>query len=243
MPAVVGPLEFDHDQASIVIDAQQVYPAPGILEVAELLGNHEQPVPEHLNVVAQGSLEMRPLQDSLGSEGGERNGREGTVGHVEQHGYRMQRGYQSALASGSIDIADSTLRQGPSLNDVDLRKRLTGCLLAGAVGDALGHPVEFLSWTEIGNRFGPGGVSAPARPASFTDDTQMSLFTAEGLIRARVRQRTKGICHPVGAEESGTPTRPGRIRGSGRRAAVGEATTRHDRMLPVRWQDPLPGRV
>jgi ADP-ribosylglycohydrolase len=29
-----------------------------------------------------------------------------------------------------------------------------------------------------------------------TDDTQMTLFTAEGLLRAWVRQSTKGICHP-----------------------------------------------
>ena len=31
---------------------------------------------------------------------------------------------------------------------------------------------------------------------SVTDDTQMTLFTAEGLLRAAVRARLKGICHP-----------------------------------------------
>ncbi len=30
-----------------------------------------------------------------------------------------------------------------------------------------------------------------------TDDTQMTLFTAEGLIRAKVRGRAKGISHPA----------------------------------------------
>lgn len=30
---------------------------------------------------------------------------------------------------------------------------------------------------------------------SITDDTQMTLFTAEGLLRASVRGALKGICH------------------------------------------------
>jgi ADP-ribosylglycohydrolase len=72
------------------------------------------------------------------------------------------------------------------------------CLLGGAVGDALGAPVEFLSLTAIRRQFGPAGVTeleAGDDPAgSITDDTQMTLFTAEGLLRAAVRAQTKGIC-------------------------------------------------
>jgi ADP-ribosylglycohydrolase len=49
--------------------------------------------------------------------------------------------------------------------------RIRGCLLGGAVGDALGA----------------GAITA---------DTQMTLFTVEGLIRAQVRGANKGICHP-----------------------------------------------
>ena len=79
---------------------------------------------------------------------------------------------------------------------MELGERITGCLLAGAVGDALGAPVEFQSWVEIGETFGPDGVTDLGQAARFTDDTQMTLFTAEGLIRARVRGRSKGICHP-----------------------------------------------
>lgn len=81
---------------------------------------------------------------------------------------------------------------------MDLRQRISGCLLAGAVGDALGAQVEFLSWNEIRDRFGPDGITgpSPSQRARFTDDTQMTLFTVEGLIRARVRGRSKGICHP-----------------------------------------------
>jgi ADP-ribosylglycohydrolase len=69
-------------------------------------------------------------------------------------------------------------------------------MLAGAVGDAVGGPVEFMSWAEIRRRFGPAGVTGPVRPARFTDDTQMGLFTVEGLIRAWVRGRSRGLCHP-----------------------------------------------
>jgi ADP-ribosylglycohydrolase len=67
-----------------------------------------------------------------------------------------------------------------------LRDRYRGCLLGGAVGDALGAGIEFLSLAEI-RRHGPGGVNgyvpAYGRTGGITDDTQMTLFTAEGLLR------------------------------------------------------------
>ncbi len=72
-----------------------------------------------------------------------------------------------------------------------LRDRIRGCLLAGAAGDALGAPVEFMALDEIRRRFGPGGIQdfSPAYGVlgAITDDTQMTLFTAEGLLRAWVR--------------------------------------------------------
>ncbi len=78
-------------------------------------------------------------------------------------------------------------------------ERIRGCLLGGAVGDALGAAVEFDSIERIRERFGPGGIAEPAeafgRTGAITDDTQMTMFTAEGLIRAHVRGALKGICH------------------------------------------------
>lgn len=77
-------------------------------------------------------------------------------------------------------------------------QRYRGCLLGGAAGDALGAPVEFMSFTQILDHFGPGGIRdlAPAygRVGAITDDTQMTLFTAEGLIRSHVRYAHRGIC-------------------------------------------------
>ena len=78
--------------------------------------------------------------------------------------------------------------------------RLRGLLLGGAVGDALGAPVEFMRRSEILARFGPRGITqfAPAygRIGAITDDTQMTLFTLEGMLRAQVRYSTRGICNP-----------------------------------------------
>lgn len=87
-----------------------------------------------------------------------------------------------------------------------LRDRIHGCLLGGAIGDALGAPIEFWSGQQIGETFGTAGIRDyyPVRFGSvsgaglITDDTQMTLFTVEGLIRAQVRYTAKGICHPPG---------------------------------------------
>jgi len=76
-------------------------------------------------------------------------------------------------------------------------QRFRGCLLGGAVGDALGAPVEFMSRAEIRARFGESGIgsceAAYGRRRAITDDTRMTLFTAEGLPRAWVRGASKGI--------------------------------------------------
>jgi len=80
----------------------------------------------------------------------------------------------------------------------DRASRFRGCLLGGAAGDALGAPVEFMDLAAIRAAFGPGGIRdlAPAygrAGGAITDDTQMTLFTAEGILRGHVRGMTKGI--------------------------------------------------
>jgi ADP-ribosylglycohydrolase len=74
---------------------------------------------------------------------------------------------------------------------MDRIERIAGCLLGGAVGDALGAPVEFLSISEIRAKFGNNGIEhyAPAygRIGAITDDTQMTLFTLEGMLKAHFR--------------------------------------------------------
>lgn len=74
------------------------------------------------------------------------------------------------------------------LSDLTFQDRVRGCLLGGAIGDALGAGIEFLDLRAIRQRFGPSGVTGHTggygHPAPITDDTQMTLFTAEGLIQA-----------------------------------------------------------
>jgi ADP-ribosylglycohydrolase len=55
-------------------------------------------------------------------------------------------------------------------------------LLGLALGDALGWPTEFMSLAQIKQRYGPDGIQAPPDPALYTDDTQMTIALAEGLI-------------------------------------------------------------
>ncbi len=62
-----------------------------------------------------------------------------------------------------------------------------GCLIGGAAGDALGYPVEFLGEDAIFHRYGRRGIreySLYKGVAQISDDTQMTLFTAAGLLRA-----------------------------------------------------------
>ncbi len=75
--------------------------------------------------------------------------------------------------------------------------RFQGCLIAGALGDALGWPIEFTkSSRDIANRFGTAPPErlpyATRSPAEITDDTQMTLFVAEGVIRALQRGANGG---------------------------------------------------
>lgn len=87
-----------------------------------------------------------------------------------------------------------------SVRGVPQADRVRACLLGGAVGDALGAPIEFLSLEEIRRRYGPDGIQefdvAYGRVGAITDDTQMAMFTAEGLLRALSRINDRGVCDP-----------------------------------------------
>jgi ADP-ribosyl-[dinitrogen reductase] hydrolase len=70
--------------------------------------------------------------------------------------------------------------------------RLHGCLVGGALGDALGYPLEFQKPASvIAERYGTSaprdmpGRAADDAFALVSDDTQMTLFTAEAILRAR----------------------------------------------------------
>ena len=66
--------------------------------------------------------------------------------------------------------------------------KIMGCLYGGAIGDALGYPVEFLSTKEIVEIYGRDGIrdyACSEGKALISDDTQMTLFTLGGLLAWR----------------------------------------------------------
>ena len=68
--------------------------------------------------------------------------------------------------------------------------KFRGCLIGGAAGDALGYAVEFYGEWQIFQKYGRGGIteySLRDGMALFSDDTQMTLFTAAGLLACAAR--------------------------------------------------------
>ena len=79
--------------------------------------------------------------------------------------------------------------------------RYRGCLIGGAIGDALGYPIEFVnSYDKIKEMYGPIGINKfdlKNGKALISDDTQMTLFTAIALLWQSTRMQTKGIAPDI----------------------------------------------
>ncbi|MCW1250232.1 ADP-ribosylglycohydrolase family protein [Acaricomes phytoseiuli] len=61
---------------------------------------------------------------------------------------------------------------------------VSGTLLGGALGDAFGAPLENQDLAGIRHRYGSAGLQEPGDaglPAHFSDDTQLTLYTADAL--------------------------------------------------------------
>ncbi len=81
-----------------------------------------------------------------------------------------------------------------------IRDHIAACLYGGALGDALGYTVEFQSWSSIRAEYGENGIDrlVPQNgKARISDDTQMTLFTAEGLVFGWRRARETGRAESV----------------------------------------------
>ncbi len=74
--------------------------------------------------------------------------------------------------------------------------QIRGSMIGGAIGDALGYAVEFSSEEEIFETYGPDGITEyelTDGKALISDDTQMSLFTANGILVGETRLCLRGI--------------------------------------------------
>lgn len=78
---------------------------------------------------------------------------------------------------------------------------VSGCIFGGAIGDALGYPVEFMKYKSIINEYGDEGITEfdlrHSGKAEISDDTQMTLYTANALLYGETRGALRGIAGPM----------------------------------------------
>ena len=92
------------------------------------------------------------------------------------------------VAAFSYRLATSAESQGLPTAE----QRWLGAVLGAAIGDAMGHPTEFLDMARIRSKYGPQGVTGfelwweddGRRFAPYTDDTQMAEVVLRSLLDA-----------------------------------------------------------
>ncbi len=92
---------------------------------------------------------------------------------------------------GYDNCQEDCVRRSKFASDTEYGNLAFGCLLGGAVGDAFGYEVEFKTLRSIQSQFGPDGITEPVyydEKLIVSDDTQMTLFTMEGLLRSNLNE-------------------------------------------------------
>ena len=88
------------------------------------------------------------------------------------------------------------IQENHEVNNTRSIDKFRGCLIGGAAGDALGYAVEFMHENQIISKYGNDGITEYELKngvAEISDDTQMTLFTANGLLFGTTRGMTRGI--------------------------------------------------
>ncbi|TQM30855.1 ADP-ribosylglycohydrolase family protein [Nocardia bhagyanarayanae] len=108
----------------------------------------------------------------------------------------------SAVGTSSEPPAARSASPDVTMHATEFRRRMhtqddvvLGCLLGGAIGDALGAPVENMLLHHIRQRYGPQGVTGTPEhyAGEISEETQLTLFTVEALVKGSVRARSRGI--------------------------------------------------
>lgn len=87
-------------------------------------------------------------------------------------------------------VREAKAKQVPYLD------KIKGSMIGGAVGDALGYAVEFLQDWQIFDKYGDQGITEYNLTngiAQISDDTQMTLFTANAILFGDTRLAMRGI--------------------------------------------------
>lgn len=87
----------------------------------------------------------------------------------------------------------------PKAPGIPLQDRIRGCLIGGGAGDALGYEIEFMREPSIFYQYGTKGITSYALnprtgKALISDDTQMTLFTANGMLVSDSLAYADGLC-------------------------------------------------
>ncbi len=120
-------------------------------------------------------------------------------GELEQNGINF-RHIEFAILSRSKEQYNykEFARNFENCSTDEKENRIKGCLIGGAVGDALGYAIEFYSENRIFAKYGESGITeyeldSYSNKALVSDDTQMSMFTANGVIVCDTIQAEQGI--------------------------------------------------
>ena len=115
----------------------------------------------------------------------------------------------------------------------NLLDRFKGCLVGGAIGDAFGYAVEFMNIEQIREQYGERGITTLPivdGKALVSDDTQMTLYTANGILcamtdrkRDKPYRETERYIHTAYMDWMRTQRVVG-SRASGGRSAIGRAS-------------------
>lgn len=80
----------------------------------------------------------------------------------------------------------------------DGKSRYLGCMIGAAIGDSMGYTMEVPMDEEVWSNYSENGIKEPYYNPQFgkslvSDDTQMALFTMDGLEWAYIRCTSRGI--------------------------------------------------
>lgn len=87
-----------------------------------------------------------------------------------------------------ISFGNLSMKKNESKSNI---KHFAGCMVGGAVGDAFGSPIEFMKLEKIKKVYGEQGLDFLTQDKKgnlgFTDDTQLTMFTADGIIKSALK--------------------------------------------------------